>query len=122
VRDIEVTVPDLAGWRRERMPCYPEEDHRFEIIPDWICEILSPSTKSKDREVKMPLYASYGVPYAWLIDPIKHVLEAYRLNAGVWLEIGRFSDSDRVSAPPFEVVSINLEDLWAPRWRPRSVK
>ena len=65
VRDSEVAVPDVAGWKRERMPV-PPQDHRFEVIPDWVCEILSPSTASKDREIKMPLYAHYGVPFAWL--------------------------------------------------------
>jgi len=56
VRNVEVAVPDLAGWRRERMPYFPE-DQRFEVVPDWICEILSPSTTGRDREIKMPLYA-----------------------------------------------------------------
>jgi len=68
VYDTEVTVPDLAGWRRERMPYLPE-GHRFEVVPGWVCEILPPSTASKDHEVKMPLYARYGVRHAWLIDP-----------------------------------------------------
>ncbi len=113
-RDIDVTVPDLAGWRRECMPYPPEKSHRFEVVPDWICEILSPSTKSRDREVKMPLYAHYGVQYVWLIDPIEHVLEAYRLDADAWLEIGRFSSTDHVSVSPFEAISIDLKDLWLP--------
>jgi len=118
-RDMEVTVPDLAGWRRERVPYLPE-DHHIEVVPDWICEILSPSTASKDREIKMPLYARYGVRYTWLIDPIARTLEAYRLDAGAWLEIKRFTDADQVVAPPFESMSIDLEDLWLPR-RPRLV-
>jgi len=120
VRNVEVAVPDLAGWRRERMPYFPE-DHRIEVVPDWICEILSPSTASRDREVKMPLYAYYEVRYAWLIDPSKRTLEAYRLDAGTWTETGRFADADQVVAPPFEAVSIDLEDLWPPR-RPRLVE
>lgn len=119
-RNLEVVVPDLAGWRRERMPYPPEEDHRFEVVPDWICEILSPSTAGMDREIKLPLYVHYGVQYAWLIDPIEHTLEAYRLDAGVWVESGRFADADRVIAPPFEAVGIELEGLWLPR-RPRLV-
>jgi len=113
VLNIEVTVPDLAGWRHEHMPV-PTTSHRIQVVPDWICEIFSPSTKSKDREVKMPLYARYSVPYAWLIDPIEHVLEAYRLDAGAWHEIGRFVGTDRIAVPPFEAVSIDLESLWAP--------
>jgi len=114
VYDTEVTVPDLAGWRRERMPYLPE-GHRFEVVPDWICEILSPSTASKDREVKMPLYAHYSVPYAWLIDPGEQTLEVYRLDDGTWVESAVFSDTDQVVAPPFEAVSIDLGLFWPPR-------
>ncbi len=114
VRDVEVIVPDLAGWRRERMPYLPE-DHRFKVVPDWICEILSPSTASKDREVKMPLYVRYGVQYAWLIDPVKRTLEACRLETGAWIEVGCFADTDQVAVPPFEAVSLDLKALWAPR-------
>jgi len=112
-RDEEVTVPDLAGWRRERMPM-PPEDHRFEVVPDWVCEILSPSTASKDRKIKLPLYVHYGVSYVWLIDPVARTLEVYRLDAGAWLEIDRFADADQVVAPPFESVAIDLGDLWLP--------
>jgi len=114
IRDTEVAVPDLAGWRCERMP-YPPEGHRFEIVPDWVCEILSPSTKRKDREDKMPLYARYGVRYAWLIDPIERTLEVYRLAASAWVEVSHFAEADQVVAPPFEAVSIDLKGLWLPR-------
>lgn len=107
-------MPDLAGWRRECMP-YPPEDQRFEVVPDWICKILSPSTARKDRETELLLYAYYGVQYAWLIDPIKHTLEVYRLDAGTWFESDRFAGADRVSVPPFGSVSIDLESLWLPR-------
>jgi len=100
---------------------YPPEDQRCEVVPDWVCEILSPSTAKKDREVKIPLYASYGVRYTWLIDPVKRTLEAYQLDAGTWVEIGRFADADRVRIPPFEVVPIDLKDLWSPQ-RPRLVE
>ncbi len=113
VQDVEVTVPDVAGWRREHMPT-PPTGHRIEVVPDWVCEILSPSTRSKDREIKMPLYGHYGVQYAWLVDPAECTLEAYRHDAGVWLEIGRFAGTDRVVAPPFESMPIDLEGLWLP--------
>jgi len=105
VRDTEIVVPDIAGWRRERMPTVPD-DQRFEVVPDWICEVLSPSTASRDREVKMPLYARYGVPYAWLVDPIARCVEAFTLDDGQWVEAASFGDGEPVCAPPFEVVSL----------------
>lgn len=93
MRDIEVAVPDLAGWRRERMPYLPKGNH-IEVVPDWVCEILSPSTASKDLEVKMPLYAHYGVQHAWLIDPVEQTVEIYRLDDSTWVESGFFSGTD----------------------------
>jgi len=111
--DRDVTVPDLAGWRRERMPKFPTS-HKFEVVPDWICEILSPSTRSIDREIKMPLYARYGVSWLWLIEPIEHVLEAYRLEAGEWLGVGCYAGTAQVAIPPFEAVPFDLERLWVP--------
>jgi Uma2 family endonuclease len=113
VRDIEVDVPDLAGWRRERMP-RPPSGHRVTVVPDWICEILSKSTASKDRQIKMPIYARYGVAYAWLLDPLRRTLEAYALTDGDWQEIGHYAGNDRVSVAPFEAIAIDLADLWVP--------
>ena len=112
IRNAEVDVPDLAGWRRRRLPRIPK-DHRFTVVPDWVCEVLSPSTESRDRQIKMPIYAHFGVAYAWLIDPQAHTLEAYVLEGDAWREIGRFASCARVSLPPFEAVTINLDDLWA---------
>ena len=83
VRNIEVVVPDLAGWKRERMPSLPD-DHRFEVIPDWVCEILSPGTGTYDREVKMPAYADHGVRWLWLIDPAVQQLQVYENNDSSW--------------------------------------
>lgn len=112
VRNIEVAVADLGGWRRERMPSIPE-DHRFEVVPDWICEILSPSTMQKDRAVKLPLYARYGVSHAWLVDPLAQTLEACELRDGHWLLIATLKDGDAVSVAPFDAVAFSLADLWA---------
>ncbi len=111
VRHMEVAVPDLAGWRKERMPKIPK-DHRFEVVPDWICEILSPATESKDRRIKMPVYARYGVGYAWLIDPEARVLEAYELSEGRWQLLGSFLDQASVQIAPFAEVALALEELW----------
>ncbi|MGV0950937.1 MAG: Uma2 family endonuclease [Azonexus sp.] len=113
IHNTEVDVPDLAGWRRERMPVLPR-GHRATVVPDWVCEVLSPSTAGTDREIKMPIYARFGVAYAWLLDPLAHTLEAYALEADAWVEIGRFAGAASVSVAPFAAVTINLEDLWAP--------
>jgi Uma2 family endonuclease len=74
VRDIELAVPDITGWRRECLPRLPR-DQRFEVVPDWACEVLSPSTAKHDRMVKMPLYARYAMAYLWLVDPLARTLE-----------------------------------------------
>ncbi len=111
-RDTEVLVPDLAGWRRERMPRLPR-DHRFEVVPDWVCEILSPSTAKTDRVVKMPVYARYGVPYLWLVDPLAHTLEVFALHDGRWTVIGLFQEQDTVSVEPFQEIALELGGLWA---------
>ncbi|CAK0780279.1 Uma2 family endonuclease [Gammaproteobacteria bacterium] len=112
IRDQEVCVPDLAGWRRERMPRLPE-GHRFEVVPDWVCEILSPSTASKDREVKMPIYARYGVAYVWLVDPLLRTMEAYALTDGEWRLIAQGRDSEVVTAAPFDALALDLPALWS---------
>jgi Uncharacterized protein conserved in cyanobacteria len=111
IRDQEVAVPDLAGWRRERMPSVPD-DHRFEVVPDWVCEILSPSTAKKDRVVKLPIYARYGVQYVWIVDPLAQTLEAYTLQQGQWLLIATLKDDDEVAVPPFDAAPFSLADLW----------
>jgi len=110
--NVQVAVPDVAGWRRERMPELPP-DHRFRIVPDWVCEIASPSTSRLDRGVKMPLYAKHGVAYAWIIDPEQRTLETFRLEAGGWLPTGTYSGEQRVNAEPFEAIELHLKDLWA---------
>ena len=111
VRHREVAVPDLAGWRRERMPKIPQ-DHRFEVVPDWVCEILSPSTASKDRGIKLPIYAHYGVGYAWLIDPKAHTLETFESDADSWMKTGHFFSQDTVSVAPFDALTMKLGRLW----------
>jgi Uma2 family endonuclease len=111
--DAEVDVPELAGWRRERMPLLPE-GHRYTVVPDWICEVLSPSSESRDRQAKMPIYARFGVAYAWLVDPLAHTLESYALEAGTWRGIGRFAGTELVAVAPFEAVPLDLGGLWMP--------
>ena len=99
----QVMVPDLAGWRRERMPNLPETAW-FERAPDWVCEILSPSTAQTDRSIKMPLYAEHRVGHLWLVDPLLKTLEAYELREDRWLLLTTLKDDDRVRQAPFDAV------------------
>jgi Uma2 family endonuclease len=111
--DENIIVPDLAGWRRERMPELPQSAW-FELAPDWVCEILSPSTARTDRAVKMPLYAREAVTHLWLVDPDARTLEVYRLqDDGHWLLLQTLKDDDPVQQPPFAAVSFSLSSLWA---------
>ena len=112
VRDTEVAVPDLAGWRRERMPTLPK-DHRFDVVPDWVCEVLSPDAARIDRADKMPIYATQGVPFLWLIDPISRTLEVFVLREGRWSLEHVYQQDDEMRAVPFEAVAFSLEVLWA---------
>jgi Uma2 family endonuclease len=104
-RNSEVLVPDIAGWRRERLPEMPE-DQRFEVVPDWVCEVLSPSTADTDRELKMRVYARYGVPYAWLVDPRDQRVEAYAVQAGEWQRTATISGETPIRAAPFTEVAV----------------
>jgi Uma2 family endonuclease len=109
----DILVPDLAGWRRERLPSLPETSW-FDLAPDWVCEILSPSTAATDRAVKMPIYAREQVPYLWLIDPDARTLEAYeRQGDGHWLLLDTLSGDADVSLPPFDATLFSLDRLWA---------
>ena len=107
----DVLVPSLAGWRRARMPVVPDVAG-FTLVPDWICEVLSPRTHRTDRLVKMPRYARHGVNHAWLIDPITRTLEVYRRHEDNWLYLGGHSDADVVRAEPFDAVPLELSGLW----------
>lgn len=108
----QVLVPDLAGWRRERMPKLPETAW-FELAPDWVCEVMSPSTARIDRVEKLPIYAAAGVGHVWLIDPILQTLEAFALHEAQWLLLGVCEGADPVSLPPFDAVNFDLSGLWA---------
>jgi Uma2 family endonuclease len=112
VRDQEVLVPDIAGWRRERMPQMPA-DQRFQVVPDWVCEVVSPSSVRTDRSVKMPVYARFGVAYLWLVDPLVRTLETFALDDGRWAVTGHFKNGELIAAPPFHAVTLELAALWA---------
>ena len=106
-----VVVPDLAGWRREHLPALPPTAW-LEIIPDWACEILSPSTESYDRGAKRKIYAAHGLKHYWLLDPRARVLEAFELHDGKWLLLDTFAGEVDVAAAPFAEVPFPLAVLW----------
>ncbi len=109
----DILVPDLAGWKIERYP--EDEPHNWiSVSPDWVCEILSPRTETRDRDQKMTVYARHGVPHVWLINPIIATLEAYKLSPGGWLRVAIFSGNSVVRVEPFQETEINLGNLWSP--------
>ena len=109
--DRDVLVPDLAGWRRTRMPEIPK-DHRFEVAPDWVCEIISPGSRKIDRKLKPPVYLRSGVQYLWLLDPVARELEVLRAQGGAWVLVDSFYGDDLVRVEPFEAYEIDLLVLW----------
>lgn len=111
--DDHILVPDLAGWRRERMPFLTDETPYFTLAPDWVCEVLSPATGKLDRSEKVPIYASKGVRHAWLVDPHLHTLEVLRLHEGSWLIVDVLKDDAKVRAEPFDAIELDLAVLWA---------
>lgn len=103
--------PDLAGWRRTTVPSLPRSS-TITTAPDWICEVLSPSTEVNDRGVKLPLYAEHGVAHVWLVDPVGRVLEVFRLVRARWQLVGAWRDDEVVRAEPFEALPMELARLW----------
>ena len=108
-----VVVPDIAGWKRERLSPFPETAY-IEVPPDWICEVLSPSTQKLDRTDKLAVYAEFKVGHCWYVDPAARTLEVLALVGGKWLLAATFKDSDPVCAPPFEAHTFPLDVLWVP--------
>ena len=109
----DIVVPDLAGWRRTRMPVLVDDVPYFTLAPDWVCEVLSPSTAKEDRAEKLPIYAREQVGHVWLVDPRLHTLEAMRREGERWLVVGVWKDEARVRAEPFEAIELDLAVLWA---------
>lgn len=108
--DVEEIVPDVAGWRRDRMPEMPAG--RIQVAPDWVCEVLSPSTRVHDLKTKRPLYAAAGVAWMWIVDVDARTLIASRLHEGRWLELGVWADDDVARVEPFDAIEIRCADLW----------
>ncbi len=107
----DVLVPDLAGWRRERLPRLPEEAY-VSLAADWICEVVSPSTAAMDRVKKLAIYAREGVSHSWLVDPIARTLEVLRLDGGRWTILSTWSGLAIIRAEPFDAIDLDLSLLW----------
>ena len=107
-----VVVPDIAGWKRNRLAKLPDAAYS-EIAPDWICEVLSPSTARIDRTDKLTVYAEYGISHTWLVDPDLKTLEVFALTDGKWVLLSTFKDADDVAASPFETHQFLVQSLWA---------
>ncbi len=106
-----VLVPDIAGWRRERISDRGNDAY-FDVVPDWACEILSPSTERIDRTRKRGIYARFGLPHLWFLDPEKRLIEAFELRGDVWSVVGTASGGETVSLPPFEAAVFSMNDLF----------
>lgn len=107
----DVLVPDVAGWRRERMPQL-RSVAAFTMPPDWVCEVVSPSTAVLDRKQKMRVYLREGIKHLWIVDPITHTLEIYRLEGDHWIVATTYGGSEKVRAEPFDAIELDLTRWW----------
>ncbi len=110
----DVVRPDLSGFRRERL-ADPWDVRPIDVVPDWVCEILSPANAGHDRVHKRSLYARHGVPFYWIVDPAERTLEALRLDEGRWVDAGSYDGRAVVRVPPFEAVELEIDRLFAPQ-------
>jgi Uma2 family endonuclease len=108
----DVLVPDVAGWRRERLPRLPDVAY-FTRAPDWACEVISPRSGQLDRSKKMRIYAREGVAHLWLVDPLARTLETYRLDAGRWVAEPPPAGGAPAHVAPFAAVGIEMRRWWA---------
>lgn len=109
----DIVRPDMAGWRRDRLRS-PWDLRPIDVVPDWVCEILSPSNASHDRVRKAALYAKSALAFLWLIDPAARVLEAFALRDEAWLRLGAWTDGDIASIAPFEAIELDVGRLFPP--------
>jgi Uma2 family endonuclease len=110
----DIVVPDIAGWRRERVPVMPRAS-AFEVAPDWVCETLSPKTARYDRGTKLKIYAREGVHHYWIVDPLNYLLEVKRLEDGAYTDAAMFDREDTlIRAEPFDAVELDLSQWWLP--------
>ena len=111
---FDPVVPDIVGWRLTTAP-EPYKTAQAHTVPDWVCEVLSPSTARRDRLLKLPYYARAGVKHVWLMDPILETIEVYRLSGASWNLVVVVGEDEIVALEPFEAVEIDLLPLWGRR-------
>lgn len=107
----DILVPDLAGWRREHMPVL-ENVAYSELAPDWVCEVVSPTSGRTDRVRKMPVYARERVGHIWLVDPLQRTLEVYRLEGRHWVMVSTHGGAEALHAEPFETMEVDMSRWW----------
>jgi Uma2 family endonuclease len=103
--------PDVAGWRRERMPKLPE-GAPIRVVPDWICEVLSPTTRGYDQVTKRRFYPRIGVEWLWYVDVEARSVTVSRLAGEKWIEVAVHGDDEKVRLEPFASVEIELASWW----------
>ncbi len=108
-----VVQPDVAGWRRSRVPSFPAE-RPIRVVPDWVCEVLSPSSARTDRIRKAAMYLEAGVGFYWIVDPDERTLEAWEASGGRWVRLGAWEEGDRARVAPFEAVELDVGRLFPP--------
>lgn len=107
----DILVPDLAGWQRERTPMLPNVTY-FELAPDWVCEVVSPSTARVDRVRKVPIYAREGISHLWLVDPLQQTLEVFQLEGRRWVLVSTHGGAESVRAEPFAALELDMSRWW----------
>ena len=107
----EALVPDIAGWRRETIEEFPDEAV-MSVAPDWICEVLSPSTWKRDKKEKARSYHAAGVNWYWLVSPQDRTVEALRREGAFWVRVGLWSDDEKAKIEPFDAVALDLSRWW----------
>ena len=110
--DLRVTVPDVAGWRRERMPDPPRDTHKMTIVPDWVCEVLSPSSRGFDSVIKMNAYAEAQVQWVWLVEPADKRVDVFQREGTGWTQVASAEGSVLARLAPFEAVELDLGEWW----------
>ncbi len=107
----DVVVPDLAGWRKTRMPRIPNAPWS-DLAPDWVCEVLSPGSIHHDRVTKSAIYCRHAVGWFWIVDVRQRTIEAHELAQGRWSLIGTFGGNEAARIPPFDAVGLDLGAIW----------